>query len=109
MRDGSYDIVFSADGYAGTGCAVVAGDAITGSDGSYAFSGALRGSGQSLTAVVHVHLSAESRPNARLPSDFSMPMTGSAKDDGFTLIGAGPLGLIVQITTTSAPQPPPVS
>ena len=96
MKDGNYELLFSADGYSGRGHLVVDGTKAVGGDGQYRVEGNLQDSRQHITASFNVSIEPAVVANARVPHQFSLQMTGIATDRDFSLIGIGPLGLIVE-------------
>jgi hypothetical protein len=97
MKDGNYDLCFSADGYTGHGSLVLEGMRASGGDDHYTLEGSLTDTRQNITAVFDVLMPPRFVPNSRLPDHYSLQMTGTASDGDFSLIGTGPLGLIVEI------------
>jgi hypothetical protein len=97
MKDGHYDLCLSTDGYDGRGSLVIEGKHIEGGNDQFEFEGHLSDARQNITAVLNVLMDALVVPNSRLPRQFSLQMTGTATDDDFSLIGTGPLGLIIEI------------
>lgn len=102
MKNGRYDLCFSADGYNGRGHLVVDGKTVSGGDGQYRLEGSLQDGRQHITASFNVSMDPSIVRNARMPSQYSVQMSGTATDDDFTLIGIGPLGLIVEINGSYA-------
>jgi hypothetical protein len=97
MKDGHYDLCLSADGYSGRGSLLLEGRRARGSDGHYRIQGNVFDAAQHINAVFSVLMPPALIANARVPEHYSLQMTGTADDAGFTLIGVGPLGLIVEI------------
>lgn len=98
MKDGHYDLCFSADGYTGHGALVLDGQKARGSDGGYRIEGNVFDGSQHINAVFNVSMQPSVVHNARIPTHYSLQMTGTRGDSDFTLIGTGPLGLIVEIS-----------
>ncbi len=97
MKDGTYSMHFSASGYAGKGTFLLQDNHGRGDDGRFKLQGHLRERSNNLTASFDVLMTPAATMNSRLPEHYSLDMIGTANDDGFTLIGTGPLGLIVDI------------
>ena len=98
MKDGQYSMVFSADGHTSDGRLHLAEGRATGGDGSYRVSGRIAEAGRNLIGLIEVELAPGMSPNAKIDEAFEVKMHGKADDAGFTLIGAGPLGIIVELT-----------
>jgi|GEM_PF-1681649 len=98
MKDGNYDLCFSADGYVGRGSLSLDGAHASGSDGRLKLDGNLLDGSRHVTAVFNVSTTKRLLRNAHIPDHYSLQMTGTATDNDFSLIGTGPLGLIVEIT-----------
>jgi hypothetical protein len=97
MKDGGYVIVFSAGGYRGTGELVLEGNRGRGRQGRCEMELQLNGAGPKLTGVATVLMDASAIHNAMIPLRFSVALTGVEREDTFSLIGIGPLGMIVEI------------
>ncbi len=97
MRNGEYKMIFSADGHASDGRLHVASGFATGGDGSYTLSGQVAEAGRNLIGTFDVSLAPGMSPNREIAAEFVVHMNGREDDSGFTLIGAGPLGIIVEI------------
>jgi hypothetical protein len=102
LKDGNYDLCFSADGYTGLGSLVLDGQRAKGSDGRYQLEGNLFDGAPHITAVFNVLMQPRLVKNTRIPTHYSLQMSGTAKDESFSLIGTGPLGLIVEISGSYA-------
>jgi hypothetical protein len=97
MKDGHYDLCLSADGYSSRGLLLLEGRRARGSDGRYRIQGNVFDGARHINAVFSVLMPPALVANACMPENYSLQMTGTADDAGFTLIGVGPLGLIVEI------------
>jgi hypothetical protein len=98
MKDGNYDLCFSADGYVGRGSLSLDGAHASGSDGRLKLDGNVLDGSRHVTAVFNVSTAPRLIGNALIPDHYSLQMTGTATETDFSLIGTGPLGLIVEIT-----------
>ena len=97
MKDGRYSMHFSAAGYDSEGTFLLQGNRGRGDDGQFKLEGRLMERSNNLTASFDVLMTPAATMNSRLPAHYSLDMTGTANDEGFTLIGTGPLGVIVDI------------
>ena len=97
MKDGTYSMHFSADGYDGDGTFLLKHNHGEGNDGKVRLEGRLVERSNRLTASFDVLMTPTAPVNAWLPKRYSLDMTGTTNDNGFTLIGTGPLGMIVDI------------
>lgn len=97
MKDGTYAMRFSADGYDGEGTFLLQDNRGQGDDGKFKLEGHLIERNSNLTAIFNVLMTPAATMNSRLPEHYSLNMTGTTSDRGFTLIGTGPLGVIVDI------------
>ncbi len=102
MKDGSYRINLAADGYAGQGELNLSGNRGQGHDGRYRLDIHVLSEMPTLTALVNIQMHSHTIRNARIPGHYSLEMTGNGRGDGFTLIGIGPLGLIIELNGTMA-------
>ena len=102
MKDGNYDVCFTADGYMSHGSLVVAGEHARGSDGQFELEGNLFERTPHITAVFNVLMRPRLLRNALIPAHYSLQMTGTGSDADFNLIGTGPLGVIVEISCSYA-------
>lgn len=100
MKDGIYEFRFSADGYDGFGEMILKDNRGKGEDRYFRIEGHLMENRSSLTAVVNVLMAPATVRNARLPEHYSLNMTGTANDSEFSLIGIGPIGVIVDLKGT---------
>ncbi len=98
MENGDYRMLFSADGRASDGRLSITDGRAVGGDGSYAIRGRITEAGRNLIATFEVKLAPGMSPNKEIEGAFALQMDGKEDAAGFTLIGAGPLGLIVEIT-----------
>ena len=98
VKDGQYTMVFSADGHTSDGRLHFSEGRASGGDGSYRLNGQIAEAGRNLIGVIQVELAPGMSPNAKIAEAFEVRMHGKADDAGFTLIGAGPLGIIVELT-----------
>lgn len=97
MKNGEYKICLKADGYRGEGSLSLSDDYGSGHDGAYAVELKLQGKGPSLNGIANIRMSPSAVHNSRMPKRYSLPMSGVDRDDAFSLIGIGPLGLIVEL------------
>ncbi len=97
MKDGIYSLHFSADGYDGDGTFDLQANRGHGQDGNFKLEGHLIENRNKLTAIFNVLMMPAAVRNSRLPDHYSLNMSGTSTDDSFDLIGAGPLGVIVDI------------
>ncbi len=100
MKDGIYELQFSADGYDGLGEMVLKDNRGKSQDRHLRLEGHLTESRSSLTALVNVLMTPAMVRNARLPEHYSLNMAGTANDGEFSLIGIGPIGIIVDLKGT---------
>ena len=98
MKNGDYVMVFSADGHESDGRLNLDRGFAVGGDGSYELSGQIAEAGRNLIGTIQVSLAPGMSPNKKISDSFALHMNGKADDNGFTLIGAGPLGIIVELT-----------
>ena len=98
MRNGDYRLLFSADGHTSDGRLSLENGIVAGGDGSYTVYGQVAEAGRNLIGSFDVALAPGMSPNRKIPESFVVHMNGKEDDGGFTLIGAGPLGIIVEIT-----------
>ena len=98
MRDGTYALRFSADGYLGNGCFTMHDNRGEAHEGRLRIDGHLIERPATLDAIFNVSMDPEMIGNSGMPSRYSVQMNGAASDDGFSVIGVGPLGLIVEIS-----------
>ena len=98
MKNGQYRMVFSADGHTSDGRLQLDQGFAVGGDGSYRVTGRIAEAGNNLVGVLDVDLAPGMSPNAKIDGSFNVKMHGKADAAGFTLIGAGPLGIIVELT-----------
>jgi len=97
MKDGEYTICLKAGPYAGAGELSLNNDYGKGHDGVYAVEVQLQGQGPRLHGIANILMSSTVVHNSQMPSHYSLPMTGIDKPDGFSLMGIGPLGLIIEL------------
>ena len=97
MNDGVYALRFSADGYEGDGTFALQRNRGHGGNGLFRVEGHLVEKQNRLTAIVNVLMQPAAVHNARLPEHYSLNMTGTSSGDAFSLIGIGPLGVIVDL------------
>ncbi len=97
MNEGEYDVLFSAEGVSRPGHARVEDSVLVGADGVYHFRGQLEGTSAHVEAEVAINVVPGVVHNSRIGTDFTMRMSGAATPSGFRLLGAGPLGLIIEI------------
>jgi len=97
MKNGQYKICLKADGYSGEGDLSLSDDHGQGHDGAYAVELELHGKGPSLNGIARIIMSPAVVHNSRMPERYSLPMSGVDHEDAFSLIGIGPLGLIVEL------------
>jgi hypothetical protein len=102
MKDGNYDLCLSADGHEGRGSLVLDGRKAKGSGGHYKLEGSLFDGSRNISAVFNVLMHPRIVGNSNIPAHYSLQMTGTALDDDFSLIGTGPLGLIIEISCSYA-------
>jgi hypothetical protein len=107
MRDGDYDLRFSANGYEGRGSLKMVDDKADGGDHAFRIEGNVFGDGGHISAVFNILIPPRLIGNTGLPEHFSLRMSGITHDRGFNLIGTGPLGVIVDIACTYVAAPPP--
>ncbi len=98
MKDGHYSMVFSADGHISDGRLDLEEGQANGGDGSYRVVGRIAEAGNSLIGILEITLAPGMSPNAKIGEAFAVTMHGKSDAVGFTLIGAGPLGIIVELT-----------
>ena len=98
MKNGHYRMVFSADGHTSDGRLQLEQGFAVGGDGSYKVEGRIAEAGNKLVGMLDIDLAPGMSPNARIEEAFHVNMHGSSDEAGFTLIGAGPLGIIVELT-----------
>ena len=98
MRDGVYHLNLTADGYSGNGELNLNDNRGQGHDGKFKIELHLQGGGPKLSGIANVLMSPRIVHNSRMPEHYSLTMDGNERDDTFSLIGVGPLGLIVEIT-----------
>jgi hypothetical protein len=97
LLDGSYKVCFQAYGYKGAGWALKDGHTFFGGDGVYKFSGHINESGGYVVATMDVSIDSEIAANTMIRNDFKLNMTGTLGVDRFSLLGTGPLGVIIEI------------
>ena len=98
MKNGEYRMLFSADGHTSDGRLNVEGGFAEGGDGSYTLTGQVAEAGRQLIGTFNIALAPGMSPNKKIREAFEIHMSGREDDEGFTMIGAGPLGIIVEIT-----------
>ncbi len=99
-EDGRFSCRLDAGTYRGFGWAEVKGKTVLGGDGTYSFTGILQGRSDRIAATLTVSLDPGAKPHALIASDFDARMEGTADAKSFTLLGTGPLGIIVEIVCT---------
>jgi hypothetical protein len=97
MKNGNYDIRLSAGSYAGNGVMEVVNDHGLGHDGVYKLEVRLQGAGSKLTSTTSINMSPEVVRNWHLPARYSLSMVGTEREEDFSLLGTGPLGLIIEL------------
>jgi hypothetical protein len=97
MKDGDYRMLFTADGHSSDGRLILSRGFANGGDGSYTVAGQVAEAGRNLIATFEINLAPGMSPNRKIAESFEVHMQGKEDDDGFTLLGAGPLGMIVEI------------
>jgi hypothetical protein len=102
MKDGNYDVCFSADGHTSRGSLVVDGERATAVDGQVRLDGNLFERTPHITAIFNVLTRPRLVRNALIPAHYSLQLIGTGNDAEFNLIGTGPLGLIVEISCSYA-------
>lgn len=98
MKDGHYNLSLTADGYCGIGELSLNDNRGQAQDGKFKIQLHLQGQGPKLAGIANVLMSPQVLQNSRLPEHYSLNMTGTERGDSFSLIGIGPLGLIVEIS-----------
>ncbi len=97
MRDGTYALQFSADGYECATSMRMQANQVEGSDSDFRVMGGVRPKGNHAEGTFDIVINIGVLQNGSLPSKFTLKTTGSASDTDFDLVGAGPLGLIVEL------------
>ena len=98
MQSGRYSICLSAGSYAGAGELRFDGREGQGHDGKYRLDLQMHEEGPRGAATIDLLLDPNVIHNAAMPERFSLPVTGSVSDSAFSLIGVGPLGVIVSLS-----------
>ena len=98
MKDGRYNMSLSADGYTGKGDLSLNDNRGQGHDGKFKVELHLQGQGPKLAGIANVLMSPHVVHNSRMPEHYSLSMTGTEAENSFSLIGIGPLGLIIEIS-----------
>ena len=98
MNDGLYRLRFKAVGANADGSLTVANEAAVGDDSYRHLAGTLTHSGNIVEATIDVSC----RDGAPLPiggfREYTVKFAGNASPDRFSMIGLGPLGLIVELS-----------
>ena len=97
IRDGSYRFDLRAHGYQTSGSATKHGHRLAVADGACRFSGDITESGVHLSATVTVRLDEPDARNLLVEESFTMQMDGVVGGAGFSLLGLGPHGVIIEI------------
>jgi hypothetical protein len=97
VKDGTYDLVFSANGHDTRASLQFDGRRARASEGEIHLEGNFVNAERHLTAVFDVLMAPCLLRNARIPERYSVQMSGTGSERDFNLIGIGPLGLIVEI------------
>ena len=98
MKNGSYRLLFSVDGHTSDGRLLFEGGFAEGGDGSYTLTGQIAEAGRQLIGTFNIALAPGMLPNTKIREAFAIHMSGKEDDHGFTMIGTGPLGIIIEIT-----------
>lgn len=97
IADGSYRFDIRAYGYAGSGWATKKGLQLIGADGACRFWGNVSESGGHAAASVSVRIDESAAKTTTIENAFTMQMSGVIEEGGFSLLGLGPHGVIVEI------------
>jgi hypothetical protein len=101
MRNGRYSISFRADGYEASGVMEFKDGHGAGHETAYRITLDLVDSGPRCAGNVEVAMDPSAVRNTSIPREYSVPVTSSCDEDGFNVIGVGPLGIIVDLTGTA--------
>ncbi len=97
MRDGNYTLRISADGFFASGLFAMHDNRGAVQEALFNMTGQLIERRAALDAVFNLHVEPAVIDNLGMPKRFSLHMDGAANNDSFSVIGVGPLGLIVEI------------
>ena len=101
MKDGLYDFHFVALETDSRGHVTVQGNLVDGGDPLHEVQGQLSRAGANMLASFDVRRRMPSAPAPEGgPSHYTLKMFGSGTDTDFSVIGLGPLGLIVELRGT---------
>lgn len=100
MKDGLYDFHFVALNEDRRGHVTVKGHLVDGGDPLHVIRGQLSRAGTNLLASFDVHRRATPEHDSAETPHYTIKMFGSGTATQFTVIGVGPLGLIVEIHGT---------
>lgn len=97
MEDGVYRLRFAAEGIDAEGRLCIENNRATGGDGLREMRGEFTQTGPAVQASFDVRCAATRPPIGASPT-YTLRMFGTGTEQGFDLIGVGPLGLIIEIT-----------
>ncbi len=98
MKDGIYAVCLSADSYDGEALLNFKGRRGEGRDGVWRVAIDFNDFGPRCGATALIEMPPEVVHNPGIPERYSVALSGSSDDESFSLLGTGPLGLIVELT-----------
>ncbi len=97
MKEGIYSVHLSADSYDGDALLSLEGRRGEGRDGVWQIALNFNDFGARCGANAVIDMPPDVVHNSRIPAHYSVELNGSSDEESFSLIGIGPLGLIVEL------------
>ena len=98
VGDGTFELKISAGSYVGTGWLTLLNGRIFGGDRHLSLQGMLRRDGAAVVGGMTIDAGPDAPPPLRDRGRFYLEARGVSDGDGFNLIGAGPLGVIIELS-----------
>jgi hypothetical protein len=98
MRNGKYAIDFSAGDFDGSGWLSAEDNQVQGGDTTYRLKGEIVTASDRAEGQFNVVMEQALTLNSQMPLTFSFSAVGTTSDAEFSLIGVGPLGMIIELS-----------
>ncbi len=97
MKEGIYNVHLSADSYDGEALINVEGRRGEGRDGVWQIAVNFTEFGARCGANAVIDMPPDVVHNSRIPAHYAVDLNGSSDEESFSLLGIGPLGLIIEL------------
>ena len=98
MMDGIYSLWLRGSELNSDGVGTIRSNRLEGHDGVFKLSGSISRRGDHALGDFQICFAESAVANSHLPLRFSLSTTGTAGPSTFSLLGAGPLGLIIELS-----------